>query len=66
MHVEGDFNMKFVEGVIEFCAKVLKLEIMNFQNLFNNFSGLVPRTIETVQPVMPSPGQFKNGPFKNQ
>jgi hypothetical protein len=60
MHVEGDFNMKFVEGVIEFCAKVLKLEIMNSRNLFNYSSRAVPRTIEFVQYVTLFPWRFKS------
>ena len=31
----------------EFCVKVLKFEIVNSRNLFNYFSGVVLRTIET-------------------
>ncbi len=36
----------------EFCVKVLKFEIMNSRNLFHYFSRVVPRTIDTVHPVM--------------
>jgi hypothetical protein len=50
----------------EFCVKVLKFEIMNSRNLFIYFSEVVPRTIETVHPVLLFPGWFKNGPFKNR
>jgi hypothetical protein len=34
----------------EFCVKVLKFEIENSRNLFNYFSGIVPRTIKTLHP----------------
>jgi hypothetical protein len=50
----------------EFCVKVLKFEIVNSQKSFIYFSGVVPRTIETVQSVMLFPGRFKNGQFKNR
>jgi hypothetical protein len=36
----------------EFCVKVLKFEIMISQKLFNYSSDVVPRTIETAQPVL--------------
>ena len=50
----------------EFCVKVLKFEIENSRKSFNYFSEVVPRTIETAQPVMLFPGRFKNGQFKNR
>ena len=50
----------------EFCVKVLKFEIVNSRKSFIYFSGVVPRTIEFVQPVMLFPGRFKNGQFKNR
>jgi hypothetical protein len=50
----------------EFCVIVLKFEIMNSRKLFIYFSGVVPRTIEFVPPVLLVPGWFKNGPFKNR
>ena len=48
----------------EFCVKVLKLEIMNSRKLFNYFSGTVPRTIETAQPVSLSLGGLKMAHIK--
>ena len=50
----------------EFCVKVLKFEIVNSRKLFNYFSEVVLRTIETALPVMLFPGRFKNGRFKNR
>jgi hypothetical protein len=50
----------------EFCVKVLKFEIVNSRKLFIHFSGVVPRAIEFVPPVMLFPGRFKNGPFKRR
>jgi hypothetical protein len=43
----------------EFDVKVLKFEIMNSWNLFDDSSRAVVRTIETVHPVMLSPGQSR-------
>ena len=55
------------QGVTEeFCVKVLKFEIVNSRKLFNYFSRVVPRTIESAHQVLLFPGRFKNGPFKNR
>ena len=51
---------------LEFCVKVLKFEIVNSRKLFIYSSGVVPRTIETAQPVTLFSERFKNGLFKNR